>query len=468
MIRILRYYFVFIFFVFLWNNEGMAARIYGNAPDYADKSLHFFMYSDLLTEKVDSLFVLNFDGKGNFDQSFSVDIPRPVFTYAGIYKIWFIAEPEGNYELVFPDFVEKTKAEIFNPFFKPILLMAGIRKQDKNDLNRLVNLFDEDFNAYLDENILDLLALGKDSGINEFIDSLEQKYPQTHSEFFTAWKKYRYAKIRRVAYEKNHRFTINYYLQPDSVHYQNPSYMALFNELFDNYFDRFLLRPDGKELTTAINVAKSPTQISKVLGRMFELNNMQLREYVMIKALMDAYYQNNFEKKPILLCLDSLAKFSDSPQHRLAANNVLEKLKHLAVGTLPPDILMEDFEGTQTHLLEIKNRFLYLAFVQTELTSCQEQFGPLVEQAEKHQGDFDLILIVFDEDRGKAMRNLKRYNFNGKVYFPVYPEKVKNEWEIVSFPSYYLTGPDRKLVFSPSPAPTENFEQYFFNIIRKY
>jgi len=442
-----------------------ATRIHGIADDYANFELIFYRYSDLITEKTDTLFTLRVDSDGKFDKTFELSDTIPVFTLVGIYKIWFVAEPNGDYEMVFPDYLEKTNAEIYNPFFNPILLMAGIKGQKKTDLNYLINRFDRSYNEYLDAHLLDFLAGGRDSAVELYIDSLKQDYSYHNNAYFNAWKKYRFANVRRIAYERNHRFTINQYFRPDEVHYQNPAYMFLFKELFDNYFDRFLLRPDGKELLKAVNLAKSPHAISKILSRMFELDNQALREYVIIKGLRDAYFGDNFRKQPILITLDSIADFSKYPKHRIAAKNVIESLTHLAKGTYPPDFSFSTIDGKQGKLSELKNRYLYVAFYQTELTTCQQEIGPLVEQAAKHDGEFEVLMVLFDEDKHKAISQLRYLDIPFELVFPDNPEQVKKQWNLKTFPTYYLLDTQGKLIFSPAPSPIEQFENYFFRYI---
>ncbi|MDA3911945.1 MAG: TlpA disulfide reductase family protein [Bacteroidales bacterium] len=443
-----------------------ATRIHGTVSDYANFELIFYRYSDLITEKTDTLFTLRIDSDGSFDKTFEMADTAPVYTLVGIYKIWFVAEPNGDYDLVFPDYVEKTNAEIYNPFFKPILLMAGMKGQGKTDLNYLINQFDSFYNDYLDSHLLDFLARGRDSGVEFYIDSLKQDFSYHENNYFNAWKKFRFANLRRIAYERNHRFTINQYFRQDEVHYQNPAYMFLFKELFENYFDRFLLRPDGEELLKAVNLAKSPHAISKVLSRMFELDNQALQEYVMIKGLRDAYFGDNFRKQPILITLDSIADFSNFPEHRIAAKNVIESLTHLAKGTLAPDFSFSTIDGKQGMLSELKNRYLYVAFYQTELTTCQQEIGPLIEQAIKHNGDFEVLMVLFDEDKYKAMNQLKHLDIPFEIVFPDNPEQIKKQWNLKTFPTYFLLDTQGKFIFSPAPSPTEQFENYFFRYVK--
>ncbi|MFP4663917.1 MAG: TlpA family protein disulfide reductase [Bacteroidales bacterium] len=457
---------IFMLITVLSAHGQEACRVYGTAEQYAGKTLEFFLYEDFLSEKTQPVFVMEVDNEGQFNTGFEVDQTRPVYCLAGIYKFWFLATPGGNYELMLPDFIEKTKMEEYNPYFQPILLMLGVKAESKKDVNKLVNGFDYSFNSLLDSHMVEYMTQKKQSGIVRHIDSLKQKYPDTIPAYFASWKKYRFAMLRRMVYERNHRFVINKYLQPDSVHYQNTAYIELFKDVFKDYFDHFLLRPDGKELLTAVNDYKSPQKISKFLSRMFELDNPALREYAMIKGLSDAYYRDNYKKNSLLICLDSIAEFSKFPEHRIAAKNMHTKLTHLGKGTPAPEMRLTDPQGDSIRLEDFTNHYTYLAFFHTELTPCRKQIGPLHDMASKHEGDFKVLLVLMDEDREMALKNIDAYRHkNMRIAFPAKREKVKEIYELTTYPLYYLIGTDGKLIFSPSPAPTENFENYFFDFV---
>ncbi len=446
--------------------QGQESRIHGTNEQYAGKTLEFFVYEDFLSEKTQTLFDAEVDKDGNFSARFDVEKTRPVYCLAGIYKFWFLATPGCDYELMLPDFIEKTEMEEYNPYFQPILLMLGVKSASEKDVNTLVNRFDYKLDGMMQNRMVDYMTERIKSGINSDIDSLRSIFPDSTPAYFASWKKYRFAMLRRLVYERNHRFVINKYMRPDSVLYQNPAYLELFKDVFADYFGHFLLRPDGRELLRAVNEYKSPQKISDVLSRMFELDNMALREYGMIKGLSDAYYRNNYKKKSILICLDSIAGFSNYPEHRIAARNMHDKLTHLAKNTPAPEMQLVNMQGDSLSLSDFKNQYTYLAFFHSELTPCLRQMGPLKSLAKKHEGDFTVLMVLLDEDREQALKNLgDDIPRNLQLAFPANREQIKSDYNIRTYPTYYLIGTDGKLVFSPSPAPTENFENYFFDFV---
>jgi thiol-disulfide isomerase/thioredoxin len=446
--------------------HAATTEIHGKATDYAGKTLEFFVYEDFITEKTSPAFSLEIKEDGTFRQEFDISKTRPVFCLTGIYKLWFIAVPGETYELMLPDYIKKTKAEKYNPYFKSLLLMAGIKTNDKPDINNLVNQFEYAYDTLMNKNIEAYMTKQKASSLEQDIETLKQAYSQTKPVYFAAWKKFRFAMMRRLAWERNHRFVINKYFRQDSMHYQNPAYIELFNDIFKDYFDHFALRPDGEELIHAINISRSPEKISQVLSRMFELDNMALREYVIIKGLNDAYTRNTYKKESILTCLDSIAQFSKWNEHRMAASNVIEKFKHLAVGTPAPSPVLFSLKGDSISIRDFKDQYLYIAFFHTELIPCQKQIGLLTKMAKDHSNDLKVLLIIMDEDTDTALKNLSSgTKATVSIAIPENREEIKEIWEIASYPTYYLLDKESRLLFSPSPAPTENFENYFLDFV---
>lgn len=446
--------------------SAQPSKIQGKAEDYAGKTLEFFVYEDFISENTNQIFNLEVADDGTFSEQFEVKRTRPVFCLTGIYKLWFIAQPGVNYELMLPDFIEKTKAEEYNPYFKPLLLMAGVKSAEKHNINDLVNQFEYSIDGLLNRHVESYMTKRKGSELEQHIDSLNEMFPQDKPAYFATWKKFRFAMMRRLAFERNHRFVINKYFRTDSVHYQNPAYMELFNDVFKDYFDHFATRPGGKELIHAVNRTRSPQRISEVFSRMFELDNMALREYAIIKGLNDAYTRDKYKKKSIQTCLDSIARFSNYPEHRITASNVIEKFKYLAVGTPAPEPVLFSPEGDSISIRDFKDHYLYIAFFHTELTPSRKQLSPLFDLAEKHAGKFKVLLIIMDEKPEKALGRLNQYNKEAlTIAVPENREKIKKMWDIASYPSYYLLNPQSDLLFSPSPAPTENFENYFFDFV---
>ena len=51
------------------------------------------------------------------------------------------------------------------------------------------------------------------------------------------------------------------------------------------------------------------------------------------------------------------------------------------------------------------------------------------------------------------------------LYYGNKPELVK-DYDVRAYPTYFLIGPDKKLIWSPAPSPREDVEVRLFNLLR--
>ena len=106
-----------------------ATHVFGNAKEYANSELIFYRYQDRITYIKEEVFRLRVDGDGNFVADFGIDRITYIFAEFGVYYVYFYAEPNGNYEIILPEYVERTNAELFNSYFEPTEMHLGIKNR---------------------------------------------------------------------------------------------------------------------------------------------------------------------------------------------------------------------------------------------------------------------------------------------------------------------------------------------------
>jgi len=94
------------------------------------------------------------------------------------------------------------------------------------------------------------------------------------------------------------------------------------------------------------------------------------------------------------------------------------------------------------------------------------EFELLRDLKSRHQDHLSIITILVD-DSFQAMRDLlqtNKYDWTF-VHFSNQSEILDN-YDIQTYPVYYLIGPDGKLIASPAPSPSEGFESYLLKVMR--
>jgi hypothetical protein len=93
---------------------------------------------------------------------------------------------------------------------------------------------------------------------------------------------------------------------------------------------------------------------------------------------------------------------------------------------------------------------------------CIREFEFLNDLNSRHSSYLAIVTILVDNNRQSMKDLLKTNDYNWTfLHYSSYPEII-NEYEVKAYPSYYLIGPDGKLIASPAPSPLEGFEQYLY------
>ncbi len=441
-------------------------RVHGSAPEYAGNSIIFSKYSDRITFLRDTLFVLDIDENGDFDVRVEIDYITYAFAEYEIYHAFFYAEPGQTYELILPPFEIKTEAEIFNPFFRPERIHIGIKDMKKTDLNYLINEFDYFYDRYYQLNFRDIISKGIESNLDTFVRNIRKHFAFADNPYFHAYSKYRYAALRHIATEKRFPQVVVYAnYTKDTVRYDNPAYMDLFNMIYERYFDRYLGTEGGKLLYAYINYGHSISRIRHLFSRHLELENQQLRELVILKGINDAFQHNNFAWLPLLLTLDSLHISTPFHYHQTIAQNIADNTLSMMPGTIAPPFELEDTAGNIVSLASYRGKFVYLNFADTRTFTSQMEFDLLKRIFERYKNICKVVCILTDEDKEQAKRFIRRNKYEWDFLFAEINDPILSTYRVKAFPSYYLIDLDGTLIMSPAPGPTDNFERFLFGIL---
>lgn len=454
-----------LLFLFL-SLYSVATVIKGNAKEYADNEIIFYRYKDRITFLKEEVFRLKIDSVGNFESSFEIDDVTYVFGEFGIYHAYFFVEPNNVYEIILPPFAKKDKKDLFNPFFSPEKVHIGIKNLKNTDLNYLIIDFDYYYNRYHDLKLLDIYSKGLNGDIDTFINEINVRYEYAQNNYFKTYKKYRIAALKNLATQKQYEKALVYaYFTKDSILYDNPAYMDLFNNIYSNYFDKYLVSKNGPYLYAVINYGHSIRRLNMLLSEHFELRNKQFRELVILKGINDSFANKNISWLPLLLTLDSLHISTDFPQHKIIAQNIADNTLSLAKGTIAPPFALPDTNGNIIELFNLRGKYVYLHFANTETYSSQTEFELIKRIYERYKGYCTFVTVLTDNDHQAANKFMKENDYNWTYLFTEINSETINNYNVSSYPTYYFISPTGTLLLSPAPSPIDNFENYLFEVI---
>jgi peroxiredoxin len=452
------------------------AMLNGTAPDYAGEVIPVYTLIDFITGTDTLIGNLVVDGKGNFSCQIPVKQTTYIFTRPGIYHAYLYIEPGTTYTIALPPKAEKTMQDQLNPFFEPTEVHLGIVSFSRNgkaldpvrdeELNFLVRMFADTYYPYFNKYATNPYTRSDFSELDSVIQLIEAPYLGVNNRFFTDYMTYRLGMLRHIALQHRSRMISDIYFLGKPVLYNNPAYMELFNMIYDKYLVYFGRTAQGKKVYDDIGTTRSYRQLFETLGADQVLQNDTLREMVILKNLHDGFYTSDFPRQGLLEVLDSLVIQSRVPAHRATGQIIRDKVTRLMGGYDPPSFTLKDLDGNMKTLADFRGKYVYLCFCTTASYTCIREYELLKRLQERHQKHIEIVTISADDDVDQMRDFIRRNNYNWVFLHYGNQPSVLKDYDIRLFPTYYFLDKDGKLIASPAPSPTENFEMMLFKILR--
>lgn len=457
-----------LLFSLLFSSNALLAQVklFGNAPSYKGEELIFYSFSDMITQTEEELARCKVAADGKFSCELKIDETTYIFSHLGIYRAYMFVEPGQDYKIVLPPFEPKTESQRLNPFFREVDLHIGIENMKPNDLNYLISTFDLAFNENFDQIVMEAYSGVQTISLDSLIIRLEDIFSKHNQPFFNAYRKYRYGLLSQLSLMQQSRSISENYFQDKPILYNNPSYMELFNLLFDKYF-LFISRSEtGNAVFNNITGQRSYTNLKNTLAQDDVLKNDSLLELVILKGLHDGFFDDKFSRSALLAVLDSIYTTSKIAEHIMIAQNIRSKVTRLLAGFVPAPFELYDVNGNLFSLRNFEGKYVYLNFCSTSSYTCLQEFSLLEKLYEKHRKRLEIVTISVDRDINDLKNFLDQTHYNWTfLHYGNKPDIIK-DFDVRAFPTYFLIGPDRRLITSPAPSPKENFEIQFFRLLR--
>ncbi|MDP4210038.1 MAG: TlpA disulfide reductase family protein [Bacteroidota bacterium] len=450
--------------------------IRGNSPDYAGLTLAFSLYENQISEKERPIANVKVQPNGDFEAKFEVSRTEYIFCRTGIFFLYFFAEPGKEYTLKLPPRTEKNPADKLNPYFEEIRLHLVVNSSQtqgqsavddpKTEINYLIRTFDDVYDPLYSKVAVKVIARFSPKNIDSTLLSLENKFSGIAHPYFKDYYTYRMGLIKMMATKFKSRHVSDNYFLNKPVLYANPAYMELFNQVYDKYFSYFGRTDEGKVIYDDINVAKSFSRLKATLSHDKVLNNDTLKEMVILKNLHDGFYEMEFSRSAMLRILDSLALSTNVPTHRAIAADIREKVTRLLPGYAPPAFSLFNQDSVLVSLNNFKGKFVYLVFCTTQSYASMKDFEMLKTLQKKHSKLLKIVAISVD-DNLSVMRNYAKksgYDF-AFLHYSNQPSILK-DYDVRTFPTYYLIDREGRLIMSPAPTPGEDFETKFYEYLK--
>ena len=449
-----------LIFLFVCPTLNYATVIEGLEPDYANRTIPFYSYSDPITKNKKDLFSIQIESDGRF--STQVDIKETTVCYADfdVYSGMLILEPDKNIAIKLPRLKIKTFSEEKNPYFKPTQMWIKVASDDNEEINQVCYNFEKQYNELIDKNFNQLYFRQSKLVLDSVTVTLKSGFQKFHHPFIKNLIHFKLKVLEGEVLRQNQDKALIGVKASDFTYF-NPGFIDILDRVFTNKLVFESNSINGNDIRNIINKGDL-FGLKEFVQEKYELQP-GVDELVILKLLHDAYYSGNFSKQAILSMLNNdLYKKNKNPQLRKFATSIHDKLLYLSPGTLAPEICLPNMVN-ETICTSQGEKYKYVMFVDMEIQICREHLKYLPEISKKYQNKLDIFVIIKNPKSKKIQDFIHTYNIKAEILFDT---DYGKKYTIKSYPSCFLFGKKHKVLMNPAKSPLDGFENQFRDFLK--
>jgi peroxiredoxin/uncharacterized protein YqgQ len=418
-------------------------------------------FDDFISEKIITLGKSNIDEDGNFSMAFELDETICAWLDINYQRSEIFLEPGKSYSVT----IDYNSSNQLESYFDRQSLVYEFNQPDSGDLNMIIWQFNAMYNKFVMENFQQIVTRHDKSRIVKFRDEVDEKFSNIKNIYFNNYVIYKLADVEQFGRIKGKNLLAEEYFSDKPVLYNNVEYTFFFMQ----FFEKFLItNPDVitiSDLIILVNDMQDNQALLDSLGRLPYLQDMNLRELVMLNGLKDLYHNGIFEKDKVLMMIKTFSLMTKDPKQKQIAINLLKTLGRLTPGVPAPDLLLTGSNGESFRLRDIKGKPIYLYFYRSGQKGTHQSFDMLAETYSLYQAGLEVICVSMDIDAS----GLKLFTDSGKyrwtfAHYGNVPE-VYDLYNIRDLPLYVLIDVEGNIAMYPAPSPGEDLESALIKVM---
>ncbi|MDR2292465.1 MAG: TlpA family protein disulfide reductase [Prevotellaceae bacterium] len=429
-----------------------------SAPKYKGDVLTLCRYDNYITKKEKKLAECEIDSTGNSSVFIDIDDIQYVFMHYEKLIYYFFVEPNSDITVTFLEKELLNEKEKLNPFFEPLYMAANITATNTDNINKLVI----DIDSKSDDAIV-AVAKNKKENDRHFKDSLlivfKNSLIDSSNEFVENYAKYRAALLEYLFKLKSLKDLQNEYFVDKPVLYRNPAYCELFNHVNEKYFLHRTQQAQGNVFRQAINKGNL-TEIRNILSQNEYLHNKDFCDFLILQNAYNEFYDSNFSRSALLEIVNSIAKQTADSNNKIIAEDIRNAIVNLLAGYSPPNFELTDIHGNKKTLQSCFGKYLYLGFFSVNSYGCIQDFYLIKQLSKKFSEKIHFVSICID-NKNDIENFIKTEQMDWTFLLCDNNKNIIKEYDVRTFPTYYLIDKNGKLLKSPAPSPSEDIYQIF-------
>ncbi len=454
--------FVFSFLLhFLCQAQNVV--INGIAKTYENKEIGLWVRNDYISNTEKQVTFSSVDSAGNFMLEFnSKEIQYVTLKIEKSIASMYV-EPNARYDVMLmpPDSTTYQNPNLDHD------VKLSIKLKSKAEINALTMDYDKKFDDFLSVDYRSFVSRGPQSKIDSFKLAMRNFYSAVNNPFFDAYRTYSIAALEEETKLSEKKLFANY-LNRKPILYNHPEYIHFFNAFYKQKLQKIVLSKQGSEILFQINDRGSFNGAMMVLKTNNFLQNDTICELVLIKGLLESYYDGTFKKASIVAILEQIIVESKIPEHQYIAKNSLNSFSKLRAGAMAPYFELPDKTGLTHSLDEMRSKkHVYVLFFDANCTSCLQQMKVIPSLKKEYGAKIEFVCISTDKTNVDFKKFcLKNPKYDWLILYDNSGAQLKNNYEIRSLPTYFLISPDGKFVQAPAEGIDGDIDRVFYDITK--
>lgn len=446
------------------NSFAQHTIIKGASNDYSAEKLKFYISTNPIIKSSTLVGESVITGRNKFRAKLNISKTQQVWFDYGIFRCFFYAEPGKKYHIQLPEFKPRTAHQKRTPFFQPERVHLKINNGDTTQLNNIIWNFERDFSVELNKVIRPLVEQRSTTHMKQLQKFVSDNIKQGGITYFHFYLHYKLGYIEILRDTRSARKVLTKYFQSDKLQLNIPVANSLFQAIANN----FLLEiPNNVKPQLYKSIGKKNLKsIHAIAQSLVGLSN-PYTELLLLKSFYDSFHRKDLSPKLMEELIQLQTQSGNSTISQLATS-ALEKINYLRPGTVAPTFNLMNQKGQYINSQSLYGKFIYLNFMRSDDYASRQYLKILKQYNNRFNKHLQIVSVAVQDTFQKAVDYFNESDYNWKLLRGATSTKIKQKYNVVSFPTFYLIDPDGNLLLSPAPSPAESFDKQFTQILRQH
>ena len=439
--------------------------VFGRAGVGPGNMIGVYAYTDYITYTEKKLTETITGDSGKFSMTIEIDKISWVMLKCENLHGFIFATPGKKSEVFFPARDKETMVSSEAHYEVPVSIWVD----DSTDMNFLAADYNKHFDFFWGDSTsnkyIEFVAGQSAEVLDSFHNEMTRHYRWVTNPYFSTWLEYGFASMENATFQSEVR-TASRYLVNKPIIYDNHEYMNFFNNFFDGFVYRWSMRKQGAGIYSAINIQVSYDSAMVAMRNLPYMKNDTLRELVLLKGLVDLYYNMSYDPRNVIAVAQQAGIASPIREHREIARNIVQMFSKLRVGSMANHFTGLNSKGEKFDPLEMyKGKYVYLYFYASWNVNSLNEMRYMAELQKKYGKTIQFVSISLDDDTAawhKFVKANPKYNWLNLHYD--FDTRIKDNYNLFGYPIGYIIDPDGKFYSSPADKPSGDLEYVLYRI----